>query len=46
MLYLKKNGEQIWKPPQANKVYNALLVPRNILLAMEKEENVSFNRMI
>ena len=30
MLYLKKNGEQIWKPPQANKVYNALLVPTNI----------------
>ena len=46
MLSLKKNGEQTWKPHLASKVYSTLLIPRNILTAMEKEETVSFIRMI
>ena len=40
MLPFKKNGEQTWKPHQANKIYSALLIPRNILMVMEKEETI------
>ena len=40
MLPLKKNGEQTWKPHQVNKIYSALLIPGNTLMAMEKEETV------
>ena len=40
MLHYKKNGEQTWKSCQVNKIYSALLVPRNTLMAKKKEETV------
>ena len=40
MLSFKKNEEQTWKPHQSNKIYSALLIPRNTLMTMKKEEPV------
>ena len=34
------NGEQTRKPHQVNKIDSALLILRNTLMAMEKEETV------
>ena len=40
MLPFKNDGEKTWKPHQANKIYSALLISKNTLMAMKKEETI------
>ena len=38
MLPFKNNWEQIWKPHQENKICSTLLIPKNTLMTLKKEE--------
>ena len=40
ILSFKKNGEKSWKPHQAEKIFNALLIPRNTLMASIKQKPI------
>ena len=40
MLPFKNNWEQIWKPHQENKICSTLLIPKNTLMTLKKEETV------